>query len=99
MRCTRVTAPASGLFPGPGPGLAPDPDDGDDGIHVASVTPFEGPAGAFLRVVVSWHEAGTWTERTVTLPTVGGPASPLSDDGSGGSAPRPSGGEARGSEA
>ncbi len=99
MRDSRVSAPASGPRPGPGPCLVRDPDDGDDGIHIVSVTPFEGPAGAFLRVVVSWHEAGAWTERTVVLPTVEGPASPLSDDGSGGSAPGPSDGEARGAEA
>ena len=45
-----------------------DATDGDDGIHIASVTRLDRSAGPVLRVVVSWFERGRWVERTVELP-------------------------------
>lgn len=44
------------------------PHDGDDGIHIASVTRVDGPDGPVLHVVVAWFEEGRWVERTVELP-------------------------------
>lgn len=42
--------------------------DGDDGIHIVSLTRLDRPTGRVLRVVVSWFEGGRWVERTVELP-------------------------------
>ena len=42
--------------------------DGDDGIHIASVTRVDRPDGPVLHVVVSWIEGDRWVERTVELP-------------------------------
>ena len=41
--------------------------DGDDGIHIASVTRVDHPDGPVLHVVVSWIEEGRWVERAVEL--------------------------------
>ena len=45
-----------------------DATDGDDGIHIVSLTRLDGPNRGTLRVVVSWFEGGRWVERTVELP-------------------------------
>ena len=49
------------------PHVAFDAADGDDGIHIASVTGVDHPDGPVLRVVVSWIEEGRWVERAVEL--------------------------------
>jgi hypothetical protein len=54
-------------LPGAGPGLAPHPEDADDGIHVVSATTVERPDGPVLLVVVSWFEEGRWVEREVEV--------------------------------
>ncbi len=50
------------------PRAAFDAADGDDGIHIASVTRIDRRDGPVLRVVVSWFEGDRWIERTVELP-------------------------------
>lgn|GEM_PF-5739880 len=72
-----LTAPASeecisGRLPAFAPGGTPlasfSAADGDDGIHIASVTRVDGPEGPILRVVVSWFEESRRVERTFELP-------------------------------
>jgi hypothetical protein len=58
----------TGPLPENGHSPGPDAADGDDGIHITSVTCLDRPGGPVLRVVVSWFEGGRWVERTVELP-------------------------------
>lgn len=57
--------PPPRALPLPGDGQSLSPNAEDDGIHIVSVTPVDGPDGPFLRVVVSWCEDGVWVARTV----------------------------------
>jgi hypothetical protein len=61
--CPASSSPSSGA----GQGLPPFSPDADDGIHIASVTPVEGPEGPVLRVVVAWFEEGRRVERLVEM--------------------------------
>ena len=68
MSTTHNRLPPPDTFPGKAHRAASDATDGDDGIHIASVTRLNRPDAPVLRVVVSWFEGGRWIERTVELP-------------------------------
>lgn len=65
-KCISDRLPA--FKPGGEPHVAFNAADGDDGIHIASVTRVDHPDGPVLHVVVSWFEGGRWVERTGELP-------------------------------
>lgn len=63
-----ISDPLPAFKPGGEPHVAFGAADGDDAIHIASVTRVDRPDGPVLRVVVSWFEGARWVERTVELP-------------------------------
>ena len=67
MPFTCAFQPLLPCLPEAGQSQPPDPHDGDDGIHIVSVTRLDQPGVEILSVVVSWFEDERWIEETVEL--------------------------------